>query len=172
MTGLSEEFNEAQRFGLGVLVAQVRNQVTDEFLLGARSLGGWFAQVFQNLRFHCLQVSNLSFGFCCWLCHGGCGRRRCRRWFGCCREREPVEILVTASANVLAAQMFNKRVEPGIFGDDVEVTSRIGNHGTANVIAEGEIKGVLTHRSQADQFHGGRVVQEFFHQGHIKLSLP
>ena len=73
--------------------------------------------------------------------------------------------------NIPASQMFNQGIITSVLGDDVKIAGRIGGHGAANVVDEGEIKGVSTTGSETHQLHRGGVSQKFFDQGYIELRL-
>ena len=54
VAGLTQHLNQRQNIGFSDLLAQVRDQVADEFAPGSRPVGGGLAKVFQNPHLHCL----------------------------------------------------------------------------------------------------------------------
>jgi hypothetical protein len=79
---------------------------------------------------------------------------------------------MTPDGNMPGSEMFDERVVTGVFGDDVKAAGGIGSHGAANVIGEGEIKGVLAGGSEAQQLHRDSVLEKLLDQGNIELCLP
>lgn len=172
VSALAEVSDEAQGLGFSDFISKVRDQETDECLLGPRAGGRGLLPMLQYLGLPFVQDSGLSFGL--WLglrlwerSGRGWGRQPGRG--GECKRGEAI---MTAGRDMPAPEMLDERVITGVLGNDVKVAGGVAGHGAAHVIGERKIKRVFAGGGKAHQLRRDSMLEKFFDQGNIELSLP
>ena len=67
--------------------------------------------------------------------------------------------------------MFDEWIVPLVVRHDMKRAARIGKHGAAKIVSKAKIERIPARRTQANQLHGGGILQQPFDQGSVKLGL-
>ena len=74
-------------------------------------------------------------------------------------------------SEVPTSQMLNERIEPSVFGDDMEIGSRITGDCSPDVVGKRKIEGILSRGLEPYELHRSSMLHQPLNQLYVQLGL-